>query len=113
MDKITRDNKATIWTAIIVAVLTFAIASFTNSWSKIDDTLTQEQVTEQIERNGEEILERSRRYTDDKVNAMTGTYEVHIENIEKLLQASDEKFETILHSIDNRLNRIDKRIDNK
>jgi len=107
------NNKATVITAIIVAVITFALTSFFGSWNKLNDTLTQEQVTEQIEKSSESVLERSRRYTDDKVEAMRGTYTISIDHIEKLLDESNKRFEVLVESINDRLDRIDNRLNEK
>ena len=109
--KVENDYKTTIVAGIIVAVLTVFATNFFTNWGKIDDTLTRDQVQEMVDRKGEEILERSRRYTHDQVSGMRDTYEGHIENIEKIIKAQNEKFEAILNSIDDRLNRIDKRIE--
>ena len=105
-----KENSTTIWASILVALVTFALTSFFGSWNKLDDTLTQEQVTAQIEESSEAVLERSRRYTDDKVDAMRGTYSISVEHIEKILDESNKRFEVLVESINDRLDRIDKRI---
>jgi type II secretory pathway pseudopilin PulG len=105
-----KDNKATILTAIIVALATFALTNFFGNMNKLKDTLTQEQVTEQIEESGEDILSRSMRYTDDRVNATKENYQMTLKNIEKLMKANDDRLAAILTQINDRLDRIDKRI---
>ena len=105
-----KENKTTIWTAILVALATFALTSFFGSWNKLDDTVTQEQITEQIEKNGIDILARSKRYTDDRVNATKENYQTTLKHIEKLMKANDDRLAAILTQINDRLDRIDKRI---
>ena len=105
-----KENKATIYTAIIVAIVTFALTSFFGSMNKLDDAVTQERMIKYVDSKGEEILDRAKKYTDIQVDASHKYYESNIQHIEELLKSSDDKFETILNSIDERLNRIDKRI---
>jgi len=109
MEKL-NDNKAAIWTAIIVAVSTFILTSFFSNWNKIDDTLTKDEVQEMVDRKGEEILERSRRYTEDQVQSANTVYLSSIKHIEDLLKVQNDKFTAILESIDERLNRINERV---
>ena len=108
-----KENSTTIWASIIVALATFALTSFFGSWNKLDDTLTQEQVTEQIEESGEEILMRSKQYTDIKFDAATETYDVTLNHIEQLIRANDEKFNMVMKALNERLDRLDQRLNDK
>ena len=109
MEKMSSSNKQTVYVAILVALLTYFISSFASGWNRVDDILTRDEVQEIVVDNGEDVLNRSRQYTDDRVDGISITYQVHIENIEKIIKAQNDKFEAILESINGRLDRIDKR----
>jgi mannitol-specific phosphotransferase system IIBC component len=102
--------KNNIWSAVIAAILSLMVSSIIVDWNKIGDSVTHEELKTEIESSSEDILERSRRYTDDKVNGLNDYYNNSFQHMEKIINANNEKFELILHSIDNRLDRIDKRI---
>jgi len=109
---VSKEGKNNIIAAMIAAVLSIIISSIVLNWNKIDDAVTHEQMKTEIEKSGEDILERSRQYTDDKVDGINAYYESNFSHLEKIIRANNDKFELILQSIDDRLDRIDKRMGN-
>ena len=109
---INKENRNNILAAIATALVTIFLTSFLLDWNKIDDAVTQETLKTEIEKSSEDVLQRSRRYTDDRVDGVNAYYESNFNHLEKIINANNEKFEMILKSIDNRLDRIDKRIEN-
>jgi len=107
---LSKEGKNNVLAAVIAAILSIMISSIVLDWNKIDDAVTHEELKTEMEQNGEDILERSRRYTDDKVNGLNAYYENSFQHIEKIINANNDKFELILKSIDDRLDRIDKRM---
>ena len=112
MSNISKEGKNNILAAVIAAVLSIMVSSVVLDWNKIDDAVTHEEMKAEIEKSGEDILQRSRRYTEDKVDGVNAYYESNFKHLEKIINANNDKFELILKSIDDRLDRIDKRVSN-
>jgi membrane-associated HD superfamily phosphohydrolase len=109
---VNKENRNNILAAIATALVTIFLTSFLLDWNKIDDAVTQEVLKTEIEKSSEDVLQRSRRYTDDRVDGVNAYYESNFKHLEKIINANNEKFEMILKSIDDRLDRIDQRIEN-
>jgi uncharacterized membrane protein (DUF106 family) len=112
-----KEHKEAIISSIIIAILTIIITSLTVEWRRIDNTVTQDQFTnmqekmyEQIDNSNEKILNRAKQYTDDKIEGIKEFQTANYENLENIINANDDKFIVILKQINERLDRIDKRM---
>lgn len=113
MDKTKSDIKGSIAAAVIAAVLSMFITSIVVDWNRIDDAVSQEEMQTEIEKTGEDILSRSRRYTDDKINSLSEYQDTKFYHIEKIIEEQNSKYLIFMEHISNRLDRIDKRMSEK
>jgi len=106
MDSEKIGNRNTIIIAILAALVSVLATSFFTDWQRMDDVVTVTEMTRAVEKA---IIE-SNAYTDDRVQSLRDYQETSFEHLEKILQASENKYTIILESIDERLDRIDKRM---
>ena len=112
MSNLINDKKNILWSAAITVILTIILSSFMTSWSKLNNVVTKDVMIQQIQKSNEILLEESRKYTDDRFKSVLIYYNTNFEQLEKLMRANDAKSEVLLKSINERLDRINKRIDN-
>ena len=101
-------NKYAIVSAIVVAIVSVIATSVIKDWRKLDDVVTQQMLDEALM----EVVTSANTYTDSRVDDVMAYQEAAFRHNEELREAADEKYLLILKSIDDRLDRIDKRTAN-
>jgi hypothetical protein len=107
------NNKTTIRAAVLASVASIALTYFVSSWSRFGDSPSRKEITEQIDKKSDQILLQSKQYTDTKFEVATETYHITLEHIEALIKANDEKFNVVMEALNNRLDRLDQRLNEK
>jgi len=102
-------NKSMVWTAVITAVVSIGLTYTVSTWMRIDDTLAEKEIIKMLDEKS--VADRA--YIDRRIDGVYIYYDNSFKHIEGIIEANDEKFALILESIDDRLDRIDKRIGNK
>ena len=103
-------DKWAIWAPILAVIVSMLLSALISNYSRARDAVTQEQAAEMVDIKGEEILDRSKKYTDIKVEGQIKAYEKSFEHLEKMVRSNNESFMIILQGISDRLDRIDQRI---
>jgi hypothetical protein len=82
-----------------------------NNVSRLDDVMTKDEINSLVQQSMEEVLGRSKVYIDERMNENYRYYDTNFQHLEEIMKANNTKYEVILKSIDDRLDRIDKRIE--
>ena len=109
MDQETKDKWA-IWAPILAVVVSIFLSAVISNFNRTREAVTEVQATDMVESKGEEVLIRSKAYTDIKIMATDDKYEKRFEHIEKMVDSNTETIHLLLEKISERLDRIDKRI---